>query len=134
MIGKNNPFNIRAGRSSWKGQSGSWRGFCNFDDVSYCVRAVLYLLLRSYKKYGCNTLAECIHRYCPYGDGNNNPDAYVKYICRRSLNTLSPDTVIASCSELQLWYLLQSMAVIECNYQLSCCDFLDGLNKFKYGK
>lgn len=133
MIGKNNPFNIRAGRSSWIGQTGVFRGFCDFCDVSFAVRAVLYLFLKSYKKYGCLTLSECIHRYCPFGDGANNPDKYVSSICKRSYGSLTPDTIISSCSDLQLFYILQSMAFIECNFLLSDYVFIKGLNKFKNG-
>lgn len=79
MIGKNNVLNIRNSSSfQWLGQSGSTRGFADFESVEMCRRAGLYLLMRSYRRAGVITLAEVIHRWAPV---NENPTAeYIHYV------------------------------------------------------
>ena len=77
---KNNPLNIRyEGRSQWLGLSGCDRGFCTFDDVKFGIRAAAFLLMKSYRKAGCYTLSQIIHRYAPISE--NNTQAYIDYLC-----------------------------------------------------
>lgn len=82
MIGKNNPFNIRYNaRNAWLGQTGETRGFCDFENVEYCIRAVAILIMRSYRKKNILTVSEIINRYAPKIE--NETDRYVDYICSR---------------------------------------------------
>lgn len=80
MIGKNNPFNIRySPLNKWKGLCGSTRGFCDFKDEYFGVRAAMYLLMRSYKKKNIETIKEMIERFAPPSE--NKTADYVAYIC-----------------------------------------------------
>lgn len=82
MIGKNNPLNIRHNSSKmWKGQDlkkPQTKGFCNFIDVRYSIRACAYLLMRSYRKKGLRTYAELIKRYAP--ESENPTWSYINYV------------------------------------------------------
>lgn len=80
MIGKNNPFNLRYSKlNTWIGQNGQTRGFCDFQLVDYCIRAVAILVMRSYRKKGVLSIDEIIHRYAPPSE--NNTWKYVDYVC-----------------------------------------------------
>lgn len=81
MIGKNNPLNIRHGFPLWKGQDlikPQTKGFCNFIDVRFSIRACAYLLMRSYRKKGLRTYAELIKRYAP--ESENPTWAYINFV------------------------------------------------------
>lgn len=82
MIGKNNPLNIRYNRfNQWKGldlQKPQTKGFCNFIDVRYSIRACAYLLMRTYRKKGLRTYTELIRRYAP--ESENPTFAYIDYV------------------------------------------------------
>lgn len=80
MIGKNNPLNIRySPLNNWLGQSGQTKGFCDFQNVAYCIRAVGYLLMISYRKKGALTYAQLIERFAP---GSENPSGYyIAFVC-----------------------------------------------------
>lgn len=83
MIGKNNPLNIRtSGHYKWIGQDGETRGFCNFDDVIMCRRAGAYLLMRSYRRAHCQTLAAVISRWAPAKE--NDTVKYIQYVSART--------------------------------------------------
>lgn len=77
---KNNPLNIRyEGRSQWLGLSGCDNGFCTFTDLKYGIRAVAYLLMKSYRKAGCYTISQIIHRFAPISE--NPTQNYINYLC-----------------------------------------------------
>lgn len=79
MFIKTNPLNIRASKSfNWLGQTGSQRGFCTFKDERYCFRAGAYLLMRSYRRAGCFTLAKIIARWAPSFE--NPTSSYMKFV------------------------------------------------------
>lgn len=83
MIGRNNPLNIRTSTAfTWNGQTGSHKGFCDFEDVVMCRRAGLYLLLRSYRRAGVKTVGGIITRWAPSCE--NNTGAYITYVCNRT--------------------------------------------------
>lgn len=83
MIGKNNVLNIRASRSfTWLGQTGSTRGFCNFEGIEMCRRAGLYLLMRSYRRANVVTLADVIKRWAPPTE--NETGKYVDFVAKWS--------------------------------------------------
>lgn len=80
MIGKNNPLNIRCSAAfNWVGQIGSTRGFCDFEDVVFCRRAGLYLLMRSYRRAGVIRLEDIIKRWAPSSE--NDTFAYIRFVC-----------------------------------------------------
>lgn len=81
MIGQNNPLNIRTSpHFTWNGQTGSTRGFCNFESTRHGRRVGLYLLMRSYRRAGVKTIAEIIRRFAPPSE--NNTSGYIKTVCR----------------------------------------------------
>ena len=83
MIGKNNVLNIRASRSfTWLGQTGSTRGFCDFEGIEMCRRAGLYLLMRSYRRAGVVTLADVIKRWAPPTENETNK--YIDFVAKWS--------------------------------------------------
>lgn len=80
MIGKNNPFNIRYNHlNNWKGLCGNTRGFCDFKDEYYGVRAAMYLLMKSYKRKKIETIAQMINRFAPSSE--NDTVSYYLYVC-----------------------------------------------------
>ena len=83
MIGKNNPLNVRYNPlNRWIGQSGQTSGFCNFSDILYCIRAVAYLIMISYRKQGLYSVSEVISRYAPADE--NNTSTYIKFVCLKT--------------------------------------------------
>lgn len=86
MIGKNNPYNIRySHRNQWLGLSNenpSTKGFCNFIDRSYGIRAACYLLMRSYRIKRCVSIADIIERFAPSSE--NDSKKYIHFVAERS--------------------------------------------------
>lgn len=81
MIGKNNLLNIRSSTHySWQGQTGSVRGFCSFDSEESCRRAGAYLLMRSYRRAGCNTITKIIERWAPASE--NPTQEYIMFVSK----------------------------------------------------
>lgn len=117
----NNPCNVRVSSARWLGSVESKRGFCQFKSLKYGVRVVLYLLLKTYPRYGCKTVESCIKRFCPFGDGNNNPAAYIDYVCYDG--RLRPLSVVCDLSDDDLFCLVRRMCWIESNTFLSREDF-----------
>lgn len=81
MINKNNPFNIRYNASNkWKGLVGNHKGFCEFEDIKFSVRAAAYILMISYRKRGVLSYKDILSTYAPPTE--NHTDAYLAFICR----------------------------------------------------
>lgn len=81
----NNLFNIRySSRNRWKGQIGQSRGFVEFIDVKYAVRAIAILLLRTYRQLGLDTIRGIITRYAPPED-DNPTERYIEF-CTAYMN------------------------------------------------
>lgn len=131
MIAKNNPLNIRSGAFTWKGQVGNTKGFCVFDDVSSCVRAWLYLVFISYPKVLGNgyTLRSFIDRYCPDGDGSNNPSAYLRFLLNNG--NFHANCQVQSLSYTRLFQLCVLMCKLESGYHLSSFSFDLGYKKYE---
>lgn len=130
MIAKNNPLNIRSGAFTWKGQVGKSKGFCVFDDVSSCVRAWLYLVFISYPKALGNgyTLRSFIERYCPAGDGSNNPDEYLRFLINEG--NFNSSTQVQTLGYTRLFNLCACMCKLETGYDLSVPSFDLGYIKY----
>lgn len=81
MIGRNNPLNIRYSvLNKWKGQSGYIRGFCNFREIRFCIRAA-YKIFLAYRSRGIVTYEQIIMAFAPYVE---NPTAsYIRYVCEK---------------------------------------------------
>lgn len=107
----NNPCNVRVSSARWLGSVEPKGGFCQFRSLEYGVRVVLYLLLKSYPRYGCSTIKSCIRRFCPFGDGNNNPDSYADYVC--SDGRFTPLSVVLLLSDDDLYCLVRRMSWLE---------------------
>ena len=110
MIGKNNPLNIRySKKNNWKGQIGQTRGFCDFSDIEYGIRACLYLLKKSYRKRGLLTFGELIKAYAPPSE--NNTQRYISYVCDK-LDVYSFDKPIISTEWIKM---VHYMSIFEGN-------------------
>lgn len=108
MIGKNNPLNIRtSSHYNWFGQSGSTRGFCNFEGIEMCRRAGAYLLMRSYRRAKVFTLEQIINRWAPTCENPTN--AYIDYVSR--CTQLSPAQMLCSSSDFAS--VLAAMEIFE---------------------
>lgn len=78
---KNNPANIRYSDSNrWLGQIAPKNGFCQFEDISYGIRA-LCIVLRTYiRKYNLTSVPQIISTFAP--EYENNTPAYIAYVSR----------------------------------------------------
>ena len=75
MIGKNNYLNIRTSSAfTWNGQTGATRGFADFESIEMCRRAGAYLLMRSYRRLGLDTIERVISRWAPKNEN------YIKFV------------------------------------------------------
>lgn len=79
-IRNNNPANIRRG-CNWKGLAKvqTDREFCQFDTMTWGVRALLVTLHTYVKKYNLHTVREIITRWAPPSDGNNT-EKYIEFV------------------------------------------------------
>ena len=78
-IRNNNPLNIRRG-TNWKGLSKTQNdpSFCQFDSMTYGLRAGLIIIRTYMHRYNLNTIFEIVSRWAPPKE--NNTDAYVKSV------------------------------------------------------
>lgn len=134
MIGRNNPFNLRyIPRNQWKGLDTLdpvTKGFCNFIDIDYGIRAAAYLLMVSYRKKGINTIAGIIKRFAPPSE--NDTEGYIRYVCYRCSLDGNDRLELPS----QYASVLYCMSFMEGNEQ-SLLKIYDIINLFKikvYGK
>lgn len=82
----NNPMNVRtisySSKKFWYGQTGVYKRFAVFSEQCYSFRAACHLLMWSYRKKGCWTLAQLIGRYAPTCE---NPTMnYLAFVSKRS--------------------------------------------------
>ena len=112
MIKRNNPLNIRAGRSRWMGAASSETGsFVTFLTVAYGYRAAWKLLANYHRYYHLWTLRQVINRWAPPQE--NNTSAYVRNVSH--LTGLGPDALLPSPQQdMELGVpVLTAMTVIE---------------------
>lgn len=109
MIGRNNPFNLRYSKNNhWLGLTGQTRGFCDFVNMDFGIRAVAIMIMRTYRMKNVLTISEIIHRFAPPTENNTNK--YVDFVCSQ-LSCFPFD--IPSCAEYPS--LLSAMSVFEGN-------------------
>lgn len=129
MIGKNNPFNIRYScRNQWLGLDKDMPvhyGFCNFIDRSYGIRVACYLLLRSYRMKGIDTIDSIIRRFAPPSE--NSTDNYIKFVSVQS-RVYMPYAKLVSVE--QYAKVLHAMSIFEGN-RVSYEDIIQVINRFK---
>lgn len=81
MINKNNPFNIRYNAANrWIGLTGNHKGFCEFSELMYGIRAAAYIIMVSYRRRSIFTYKQIISAYAPSSE--NNTEAYLSFICK----------------------------------------------------
>lgn len=92
-----NPGNIRASKYSKNlGAIDTNNGWAVFPSEEAGLNAIVKLL-RS-KNYRNLSIKDAIYRYCPFGDGNNNPESYARKVSKMTglpanatINTLSDE-------------------------------------------
>lgn len=110
--------------NSWKGQTGSNKGFCTFDTMEHGYRAAL-ILLRNYVKRGYDTIFEIVSRWAP--ESENNTKAYISAVlahfngyddpCYKSLSADSKLPAYGSEDLLSFLYeLAWIMSLVETGY------------------
>lgn len=110
MIGRNNPLNIRYSRvNDWLGQVGQTRGFVNFSEVKFCIRAC-FIILMSYRRRGVKSYREIISAYAPASE--NDTELYIKYVCKK----LDENSFSVPSSVYQYARLIRVMADYEGNH------------------
>ena len=134
MINKNNPLNLRYNASNrWKGLTGNHKGFCEFESLDWCIRAVGHVIMWSYRKRGVCTYRQIINTYCPFGDGSNDPDLYLRYVVK----TLQCDPDTEPKNFYDYARLMVRMAYIESCFVLDLKYIIYLFHKFNlkiYGK
>lgn len=126
MINKNNPFNIRySPLNRWKGLTGNHKGFCEFEDLKYAIRAAATILMVSYRKRGIKCYFDIINAYAPPSE--NNTAAYLSFICK----TLCVKPSDEPKSVYQFARLLVRMAYFESSFVLDLKYTIFIINHFK---
>ena len=111
MIAKNNIFNIRQG-AKWQGMTGTKKGFVEFKNQEYAIRAWLILMRTYRRRYGCRTVEQIVTRYAPPNE--NNTEQYIAY-CRRQLHLEPDSTLNFDCEYISL---AAAMAKMETGVEL----------------
>ena len=124
MIGKNNIFNIRAGKAQWLGMTGTRRGFVEFDTQEHGIRAWLILMRNYRRKYGCRTIRQIVTRFAPPSE--NNTERYIKFCCQGVM--LDADCALTSLTDYA--FLGKYMARMETGTAVTANEILEVMNKF----
>lgn len=78
-VQNNNPLNIKAIKTPWKGQIGiDKHGHAIFDEPAHGIRAAANVLINYYLRHGLDTLDGVVGRFC-----TGNREQYVAYLSRR---------------------------------------------------
>lgn len=137
---KNNPLNLRySPKNNWMGQLKPVKGFCTFSNISFGLRASLVTMYN----YHISKLSSLIARWCPCGDGCNQPDLYYKFVINElnqsayceSISTLfsyQQDVNIDFYDVALLYHILTAMSHIEngisCHFTYK--EFVEAYNMF----
>ena len=115
MIAKNNIFNIRQG-AKWKGMTGVRKGFVEFENQEYAIRAWLILMRTYRRRYGCKTIRQIVTRFAPPNE--NNTEQYIDYCCEQLRMTADMEL------EFEIFYvaLASAMARMETAVRLRMND------------
>lgn len=125
MIAKNNIFNIRKSEHySWLGAEGQTKGFVNFVEPNYAIRACAYLLLKSYRIAGCHTIRRIISRFAPSAE--NDTENYIKFVCKETGFSESEQLK----TKMQYAKLIAAIAKMETNTKILPEKVLDVMQVF----
>ena len=124
MIGKNNIFNIRAGRAQWLGMTGTRRGFVEFDTREHGIRAWLVLMRNYRRQYGCRTIRQIVSRFAPPTE--NETEQYIKFCCKGVM--LDADCALTEVIDYA--FLGKYMARMETGTAVTAEEILEVMNKF----
>lgn len=127
-IRNNNPANIRRG-CNWKGLAKvqTDREFCQFDSMTWGVRALLVTLRTYVVKHHLHTVREIITRWAPPSDGNNT-EKYIEFVEKEVRNIDTPIILTLQAmdfktefqhSECILYLIAKAMCKMESGYNLS---------------
>lgn len=109
----NNPLNIRYNPANkWKGQTGHYKGFCQFKNEAYGFRAG-FRLLTNYIRNQCDTIEEIISRWAPPTE--NDTESYIRFVCAETL--IDRDIVLGWVTIHDYWtiiIIMRAMARMEC--------------------
>lgn len=134
-IRNNNPGNIRRG-SNWKGLLSRYTdcvrvcgcydaSFCQFELAVYGVRALLYLLRKSYyRKYGLRQVRTIISCYAPPKE--NNTQSYVDRVCLEM--NVKPNDFIDLNNDNFLYRMAFAICFVESGFDLTRDMFDDALD------
>ncbi len=135
-IRNNNPANIRRG-CNWKGLSKTQtdREFCQFETMTWGVRALLVTLRTYVVKHHLHTVREIITRWAPPSDGNNT-EKYIEFV-EKAISEIDIPIALSlkeldfhkTCQHsncfLYLW--VKAMCKIESGYNLDYGVYLSAL-------
>lgn len=135
-IRNNNPANIRRG-CNWKGlaKTQTDREFCQFETMTWGVRALLVTLRTYVVKHHLHTVREIITRWAPPSDGNNT-EKYIEFVEKavREIDTPIILTLQAmdfkqefQHSECILYLIAKAMCKVESGYNLDYGVYLFAL-------
>lgn len=109
----NNPGNLKNGRfsKSYGAIGEDFIGHAVFPTLREGREAQYNLLFSPRSRYYDMTLIAAISRYAPYGDYDNNPDKYARYISRKA--NININDVLSSLSEDQKNDMIKHMSIYE---------------------
>ena len=136
-IRNNNPANIRRGWY-WKGLAKvqTDREFCQFDSMTWGVRALLVTLRTYVVKYHLHTVREIITRWAPPSDGNNT-EKYIEFVEKAIRDIDTPIILTLQAmdfkpefqhSECILYLIARAMCKIESRYNLRYDYYLNAIH------
>ena len=116
-----NPLNIRLNsRNNWQGKYPRERNndgeFEQFHFMWQGFLAAFKLIGNTYIfRLKLNTLSAIINRWCPQGDGDNDPQSYLQKVCAwTGVGGQEP----LSNSDPRLKNIVMAMAVVECGHEI----------------
>lgn len=125
-IRNNNPANIRRG-CNWKGlaKTQTDREFCQFDTMTWGVRALLVTLRTYVVKHHLHTVREIITRWAPPSDSNNT-EKYIEFVERAVKEMDAP--IILSLEEMDFYKERQHSGCILYLWAKAMCKIESGYN------
>ena len=137
MIAKNNPFNIRYNAlNRWLGLSGQRKGFCEFEEMDYGLRAG-FILLRNYiYNLKLTSVNKIISRFAPTNE--NDTSAYIRFVSGVLVDNGFAPSYLYNTLDLSydkaFFYLCKAILKMENNYALTYMDFVLICRKFNLHK
>lgn len=135
-IRNNNPANIRRG-CNWKGlaEKQTDREFCQFETMTWGVRALLITLRTYVVKHKLHTIPQIIERWAPPQDGNAT-NRYIEFVEKEMKHVDLPITLTLQAidfmpnyqhRECLLYIVARAMCMIESKYYLDYSYYLNAL-------